>query len=367
MKRYLPLLSLVTLILFSCQEKVVLIKNSKGEERTKKDIDIFFKSLMDSLNIPGMSVAIINDSKINYHETFGVSHIEKKDSVNYKTLFEAASLSKPLFAYFAMNQVQKGILDLDKPLHQYLSYSDIEHDERYKQITARMILSHSSGLPNWREDSLKIHFTPGTNYMYSGEGYKYLAKVLAKINNVELSELQEVFQKEIAFPVNTERLYFKWNDDISSNKAFGHINNKATTNKRDHKDNDFGAAGGLHTEATNYANFIISIFENQIISPTLKNDMFSEQIKLPDDDINKIVIGATGWSLGFGMIPTSNNMCYWHAGNNDDFQSWMHFFPDKKYGIVLFTNADKLQSPDFFEPFFSYLNDEITFDLSSLK
>lgn len=368
MTKYLFVLVAVSLTFFSCKEEIRLIKNSQGETRTAQQIDAFFDSLIDTLEIPGMSVAIINDAKIVYSKSFGVKQKGTRDSVTHATIFEAASLSKPLFAYFVMKQVEKGLLDLDKPLYNYLPYPDIEYDERYKSITARMILSHASGFPNWRQDSLKIYFTPGTNYMYSGEGYKYLAHVMAAVNQVEFTQLDSIFQSEIPGRIHAERLYYKWNDDIAANKASGHINGEPTGNKRDHKDNDFGAAGGLHTEATSYSQFLISIFEHKILSQELTHEMFQEQIELPEDDINKLLIGATGWSLGFGMIPTQNeDICYWHAGNNDDFQSWMHFYPSQKYGIVLFANADKVQHPDFFNLFFDFMDDGINFDLSRLQ
>ena len=203
--------------------------------------------------------------------------------------------------------------------------------------------------------------------MYSGEGYKYLAHVIAKVNNVEFHQLDSVFQADLVQNINAERLYFKWNDDVTQNKATGHMNGQPTSNEPDNKDNDFGAAGGLHTEAYNYAQFLISIFKNQLLSKESTNEMLKEQISLPENDVNKVILGASGWSLGFGMIPNDERICYWHAGNNDDFQSWMHFYPKEKYGIVLFTNADKVQNPIFFDLFFDFLNDGISFDMSTLN
>ena len=107
---------------------------------------------MDSLNIPGLSIAVINDGKVVYHQTFGFANLEKKLPVTKKTIFEGASLSKSVFAFFTMKYVEEGRLDLDKPLYEYLPNADIAYDERYKKITARMVLSHRSGLPNWREN-----------------------------------------------------------------------------------------------------------------------------------------------------------------------------------------------------------------------
>jgi CubicO group peptidase (beta-lactamase class C family) len=92
-------------------------------------------------------------------------------------------------------------------LYKYLPYPDIEYDDRYKLITARYALSHQTGFPNWRYDEpdkkLDIMFKPGTGFHYSGEGYQYLAKVIAHLNNIEEGKLDSIFQKEIAEPLST--------------------------------------------------------------------------------------------------------------------------------------------------------------------
>lgn len=343
------------------------IYNAKGSEIKEEQINEFFIGLMDSLNIPGFSVAIINDAEIVYHQVFGLKIKDSEKAINKETFFEAASLSKPLFAFYAMKQVDKDVLDLDKPLYRYLPHPDIEYDERYEKITARMILSHTSGLPNWRSDSLKIDFTPGTQYQYSGEGYRYLSKVLASINEIPFEDLDSLFQVEIVKPLNANKLYFQWNQEIPKNKATGHQNNEPTDNFQVRKDLYFGSAGGLHTEASNYAKFLIAIMNKNLLSTESYSELLKEQVKLPENDINSIIMDASGWSLGFGMIPTSPEVCYWHSGNNQDFQSWFHFYPERKYGIVVFSNSDKIQTPDFFTKFFDFLDDGIEFDISSLE
>ena len=339
--------------------------NAQGKEIKEEQLNDFFVGIMDTLSISGISIAVINDSKIVYHQVFGVKDNISKEVIDKETYFEAASLSKPLFAFYVMKQVDKGLLDLDRPLHYYLPYPDIEYDKRYKEITARMILSHTSGFPNWRSDSLKIDFAPGTKYQYSGEGYRYLAEVLASINEVPFKSLDSLFQEEIVKPLKANKLYFQWNSEITKNKATGHLNNMPTDNLEVRKDLYFGSAGGLHSEASNYAKFLIAIMNRNILSSGSFDELLKEQVKLPKDDINSIILNASGWSLGFGMIPTSSEICYWHSGNNQDFQSWFHIFPEKKYGIVIFSNSDKIQSPDFFTKFFDFLEDGIEFDMST--
>ena len=117
-----------------------------------------------------------------------MTNVDTRAVLDEQSIFEAASLSKPVFAYFVMKLVDKGQLNLDTPLYKYMPYPDIEKDERYKFITARMVLTHQTGLPNWRyfdladssmhikRGDLYLKFTPGTNFSYSGEAYRLSGK-----------------------------------------------------------------------------------------------------------------------------------------------------------------------------------------------
>ena len=122
-----------------------------------------------------------------------------------RTIFEGASLSKPLFAYMVMFLVEDEKLDLDKPLHEYLDYhyhGIDKEDDRYKEITARMVLSHTTGFPNWRPDyDLIIHFDPGTDFRYSGEGYIFLERVIQSILNTDYKGMEAYFSGKSCGPI----------------------------------------------------------------------------------------------------------------------------------------------------------------------
>ncbi|MFY0630886.1 MAG: beta-lactamase family protein [Flavobacteriaceae bacterium] len=164
-----------------------------GKTIDSKLLNAFLEKEMKSTNTPGLSIAIINNGHIAFHSPKGLSRPNQK--VIDKTIFEAASLSKPLFGYYAMYFVEQDLLDLDKPLYKYLPYSAIAYDERYKKITARMVLSHKTGFPNWRtgrpDHKLTIDFEPGSKFQYSGEGYQYLALVLQQILKTDAKGLQK--------------------------------------------------------------------------------------------------------------------------------------------------------------------------------
>jgi HEAT repeat protein len=110
--------------------------------------------LMEELKVPGVSISVISDKNIFYSKSFGIADANTKMQVDEKTMFEACSMSKPVFAYLVLKLVEQDKLDLNKPLYDYLPEKFTCEDEEYpKQITARMILSHTSGLPNWRKGS----------------------------------------------------------------------------------------------------------------------------------------------------------------------------------------------------------------------
>src|SRR4029078_5780516 len=108
-------------------------------------------------------------------------------AVTESTRFEAASLSKPVTAYVALQLVDAGRLALDAPLTKYMTYPDPPDDPRAKTMTARHVLSHTTGFANWRRrDPLKLFFAPGERFSYPGEGSVYLRRVIETITGATL-------------------------------------------------------------------------------------------------------------------------------------------------------------------------------------
>ncbi len=334
------------------------ITSRGGTDISVARMDAFITAQMDSLNMPGISLAIINNGKVVYRYAGGVANIDKGSLVDEQSVFEAASLSKPVFAYFVMRMVDKGILDLDTPLYHYLPYPDIEHDERYKLITARMVLTHQTGFPNWRyiekaDSSLHVNygdlylkFIPGTQFAYSGEGFHYLTKVVAHLNGKDIQTLEPIFQEEIARPLHLEHFYFSGNTYITAHKVSGHEDGKVVDKKwpiafPEQDSTWFGAAGGLHTDVESYAGFLIALMNDNGLSKKSIGEIFSTQIKLPET--NELVTegGYSAWGLGIAIMDTPSGPLYLHGGNNGDFQAGFAMDKDKKWGFVFFTNCDK--------------------------
>ncbi len=335
------------------QKKILTIQ---GNEKTVIELDAFIQKQMHKDKVPGLSIAIVNNSEIVYQRAFGVQDLSTKQKVEKSTLFEAASLSKPLFAYFVIKQVEMGLIDLDKPLYEYLPYNAIANDERYKLMTARMVLCHTGGFPNWRKDSLILCFTPGEGFEYSGEAYEYLKKVLVKIRNTTDVGLDSIFYNEIVIPIGAKHMYYTWNAYTSDNKAMGHRKGKITNKGPQHKIKIFSSSHSLHTESYDYAKFLIEVMNPKVINQNLVDEMLQKQVNLP----SKNGFGS-GWSLGFEIDSTSHGIRYIHTGDNGDFKTYCHFYKDKKMGIVFMSNYDKLYSSKFVRKLLRFLNEETKF------
>ena len=315
-------------------------KSENGEYISFSRMDTFLKSQMDSIGMPGLSFALINDGQIVYHRTFGVTNVETNKRVSNETLFDAASLTKTPFAFLVMRLAEKGILDLDKPLFTYLPYPDIAHDERYKLITARMVLSHTTGFPNWRffnkDGKLDIKFTPGTQFHYSGEGYEYLANVVAHLMKIQKNELQDLFNAEVAKPLKMNNTYFTWNNSMSEDRATGHVNGKVAEGYGiNSKNPNFYASYSMQTEAVNYAKFLIGIMNEEGLKKESYNDMLKPQFP------NAFKPADNQRGLGIEIKSTEFGNEYSHNGFNLNFTSEFMFNKEQKFGYVFFTNCNK--------------------------
>ena len=175
-------------------------------------------------------------------------------------MFEAASITKPVFGYAVQRLAERGVIDLDKPLYQYLPFKDIEYDERYKLITGRHVLTHRTGFPNWRNGKLVINFTPGTAYGYSGEGMQYLQAVIEKITG---KGIEQVLKEEVLDPLGMHHTFFSKNDRLMKLVAAGHFDNVPSS---DDPPSHPGMAFSMHTEAIEFTKFMLQLLEQKGLS-----------------------------------------------------------------------------------------------------
>jgi CubicO group peptidase (beta-lactamase class C family) len=300
--------------------------------------------LMAQGDIPGLSIALVRNAEVVWSRGFGVKNVETKKAVDDNTVFEAASLSKPVFAYAVMKLVDSGKIDLDTPLSKYLPGTyDVGDDPRLNQITARRVLSHTTGFPNWRprgDKTLKIHFTPGDRFSYSGEGFVYLARVVEHITGESL----DVFMKKAVLdPLGMKSSSFIWIDNYETLKTFSHNSLGAVSGRN--KPEKANAAASLHTTATDYARFVAAIIKGAGLKPATARMMLTPQISVAEAGSNNLnrpnpkLSSTISWGLGWGLEKTDDGMAFWHWGDNGDTKAYVEAFEKQQTGLVMFANS----------------------------
>ena len=308
-------------------------------------LDAFIAEQMEAQQLTGLSLALINDGRVAYHTVQGFADKERQIPVTEATIFEGASISKSVFGHFVMTLVEDNVLDLDTPLHDYWPYPDLAHDERHKVITARMVLAHRTGLPNWRDDypenRLFLQFDPGTDYHYSGEGYQYLALVIKHLLGTSWAGLEAEFQRRVAEPLQLQHTRFIQDDYVRQHKAVPYDKTGSPVDKSvipwwQERDSVFVAPTTLHSEAIDFSRWVIAMMDRRGLSPTGFDALFATHSSVGANALLK-----SDYTLGFGKTTLLNSrVLFSHNGNNTGFSSLFLFDPERRWGLVYFTNSE---------------------------
>lgn len=296
--------------------------------------------LMNRGNVTGLSIAVIGDGKIAWIGSFGVKNAKTGAKVDEHTVFQAASLSKAVFTYAVLKLVDQGIMDLDTPLSKYLP-AYVDNDDRVNRITARHVLTHRTGFPNWRpHGTLVIHFTPGERFSYSGEGFVYLQKAVEKITGQPL----DVFMRKTVFvPLGMNDSSYVWQEKFDTLAASGH--SEVGAPGRQFKPVEALAASTLHSTTRDYATFAIALMNGTGLKKDTARLMLTPQSKVDAGCSNCIGRPVThtsesiSWGLGIGLEETSHGRSFWHWGDNGDFKAFVAGSESARRGVVIFTNS----------------------------
>lgn len=340
------------------------IARLNGSKISVSEIDKTVKRLMDTANVQGLGLAILNNKKTVFIKSYGYKNKPKNELLDTASIMYGASLSKAVFGYLTMKLVQEKVLDLDKPLFQYLRkpiagyeyFSDLKTDDRWKLITARMCLSHTTGLPNLRwfhpttgvEDTLgvlKIYFQPGTKYAYSGEGFKLLQLVEEEITKKSIDELAV---EKIFNPIGMTRTGFVWHNSFGDNNvAVGHMNNGAIDIKKKRK--EAVAGGSLVTSIADYSKFIEHIMKEKGLTTKLFKEMISPQINIHSITQFPPLTSETttendaihlSYGLGWGLLDCPNGKAFFKEGNGGAWRNYNINFLDKGISIIILINSE---------------------------
>jgi CubicO group peptidase (beta-lactamase class C family) len=320
--------------------------------------------------VPGASVSLVEEGRVVWTRGFGVTNAVTGQPVSEHTVFEAASLGKPLVAYTTLLLADSGRLDLDTPLLRLLSPAESaalaapERDPRLQTVTARHVLTHTSGLPNEppRGGALRTAFPPGERFSYSGEGFRLLQRALEHLTGERLDTL---VRRLVFVPLGMTQSSFVWLPSYDTLKASGHDLGGDTTGRR--RITTPNAAASLETTAADYGRFLAAVVghgaadSHVTVSPALRESTrramqqpalhVDERCVVCLDRVGQAALPAPalGWGLGWGLARIDagavsasaggERWLMWHWGDNGDFQAFAVGDPAIGRALVVFTNS----------------------------
>ena len=336
-----------------------VLRTVSGGTTAVTDFERVVDDSMRKANVSGLSVAIINDRKVIYTRQFGWKDKDAGTRLDDATVFAAASLSKTIFAYVVLLLGDEGLIDLDKPLQGYLpkplpeypNYADLGTDDRYRAITARMVLSHTSGLPNVRSETgeqLRIAFQPGSRFSYSGVGFQLLQFV---VETVTKSDLETLAHDRVFLPFGMSHTSYVWRDRFANDVAAPH--NEFEWASEPDRPSTADAAGSLITTAHDYARFLVGILTAEGRRREVVATMFTPTVRITSSRMFGVSRGPLSpendakhlaWALGWGTFETPAGRAVFHTGHKGGAQNYAIVFPARGLGIVLLSNSDNFES-----------------------
>ncbi len=331
------------------------IKRLDGSTISGTEIDARVTRLMKAARVTGAGIAILNDRRVVFRKAYGYRDKEKNLPLTENSVMTAASLSKSTFAFLVMQLVEEGALDLDKPVYEYLpkplpehdAYRDLAGDERYKKITARMLLSHTSGFPNWRrftkDEKLKIYFEPGSRYAYSGEGIALLQLV---VETAAKKSLGELMRERVFAPFGMARTSMVWENAFESDFANAYDEEERSLGPQRRKQAD--AAGGMQTTLADFSHFVELLMQGKGLKKQNRAQMLSPQVQIVSKrqfptlatettQENKAI--RLSYGLGWGLYWTPYGQAFFKEGHDEGFRHYTVSFDEAGIGIVIMTNS----------------------------
>jgi CubicO group peptidase (beta-lactamase class C family) len=298
------------------------------------DLHTTLERLAIKHKVSGVTIAVIQNRKLDSIDA--ASGCLPALSPNSDSVFQAASLSKPVFAYAVLKLVEQGKLELDAPVVKYLPQgylhrfnpfntkppikTDLVTDPRIQSVTVRMVLNHTSGLPNWEQGPLCFGSNPGTKWQYSGEGYVLLQRAVEAVTG---ERLDHYMTEQVFKPLGMNHSDFIWDARFEQNivhvaAADGTpMNFKAPV-----------AAATLYTSAADYGKFLVTVLNDDHV---LK--LITESTVMVDPSLN------LSWGLGWGIEYGKDDLYIWHWGNNPGYRAFVIASIRTGNGLAMLTNS----------------------------
>lgn len=294
---------------------------------------------MTEAGVPGAAIASIRDGRLDHHVNCGVRGVSMPIPVDEDTIFDAASLSKPVFAYVVLQLVDQGVLELEARIDDYLP-NYIANDPRSRSLVIHDVLSHSTGLPNWRSADypLRTYFSAGERFSYSGEGYLYLQRAIEAVTGEQLSALA---QRLVFEPLAMARSSFVWQSHFEENRAYPHDAFGVPAFRA--KPDEANAAWSLQTSAADFARFLLAVLDGSGLKPETARLWLRPRMEVRHRGIQCLgpsaedVVTRVAWGLGWGLEPEAGTFFHW--GDNGPFTAFTIGSMQERSAFVVFANG----------------------------
>ena len=289
---------------------------------------------MQLTQVPGASLGLVRHGRLVWAKGFGVTNNDTKQPVTNETIFEADSLSKPLFAFSVLTLVDQGKLDLDTPIVAYggVDYN-VSDDPRFKQVTARMILSHSSGIVLDRKDpehKVALAFNPGEKFQYSPTGYDLLSHLIEKVTGMKI---EDFIQQRVLTPLAMKSSSYIWQPAYDNLRIYQHDWNGRVVPERK-KWTRGAACCSLQTNAEDYAKFVIAVLNGSLLKRATWEQMMKPQIAVSSK------FPRLYWGLGWGLEKTGKDISFWQWGDGGVTRNYISASLSQKNAVIWFTNSE---------------------------
>lgn len=344
--------------IFRCTTPGQTIKN---ESKDFQEIETFLQSLIDTGGIPGIAIAITKGEEVVYTRAFGVSDMKTKEKLEPRHIFHIASVSKTFTATAVMQLYEKGKIDIDKPLITYLPYFKLD-DERYKTITIKQMLNHTSGMPDvedyeWEKavadegaaeryvrslTDKKLISSPGTEYHYSNIAFDIMADLIAKVSGMPF---EKYVKDNILIPLEMNESSFYFPEIKKSLRTSPHIGSPPRVNSVYPYNRMHAPSSTLNTNVLEMTHWLIANMnsgkykDTRILSHDTLQMMMTPTIIINND--RDIAMG-----LSWFIYPYKGLINYEHGGSDLGYKSIMTLIPEIKIGIIILCNLEEIRMYD---------------------
>jgi len=292
------------------------VRDFRGKPVPVERIDRDARRTMAAAKVQGLAMAVIENGRVAFVRAWGYRNVERRLPLRTDTILYGASLTKFAFAYMVMQLVDEGKVDLDRPianslprpLPEYPFYAALSGDERWRRLTPRILLSHTSGLANFAflepDEKMRFHFDPGSRYAYSGEGFILMQFVLETGLGLKVGD---EMQRRVFDRFGMTRTSMTWRKDFAGNLADGYA---ADGSFEAHDERSKArAAGSMDTTISDFAKFLAGFSRGEGLSPGSRAEMIRPQIAITSPSQFPTFLEATSpamkaidLSAGLGVI-----------------------------------------------------------------